>query len=115
MGLAGISEYSAGKTAMFFTAVVGAIKPTESGAKSTAQVGISYPTALKAVTLIRLSILANTPEGEELLSGEIDTDESYFSYDTLMFCGNRHMRVDHKKGYSSGKVYVKCWLKTSAI
>jgi len=138
-----------------------------SARKISQQVGISYPTALKAVTLIRRSILAGTPEGEELLRGEIEIDESYFggkrkgkrgrgalhkvpvfgilerngvvkvdvvkdvtaaslldltiktvrrgsvvytdkfrSYDTLMFCGYRHMRVDHKKRYSSGKVYV---------
>jgi len=138
-----------------------------SARKISQQVGISYPTALKAVTMIRLSILANTPEGQELLRGEIEMDESYFggrrkgkrgrgalhkvpvfgilerngvvkvevvkdvtaaslldltiktvrrgsivytdkfrSYDTLMFCGYRHMRVDHQKRYSSGKVYV---------
>jgi transposase len=138
-----------------------------SARKISQQVGISYPAALKAVTLIRRSILAGTPEGEELLRGEIEIDESYFggkrkgkrgrgalhkvpvfgilerngvvkvdvvkdvtaaslldltiktvrrgsvvytdkfrSYDTLMFCGYRHMRVDHKKRYSSGKVYV---------
>jgi hypothetical protein len=62
IGPAGISEDSAGKTAMFFAVVVGAIKPTESGAKSTAQVGISYPTALKTVTLIRLSMGDLIPE-----------------------------------------------------
>lgn len=131
------------------------------------QVGISYPPALKAVTLIRMSIIANTPEGDDLLLGEIEMDESYFgrkrkgkrgrgahhkvpvfgilersgvvkvdvvedvsaasllnltiktvqrgsivctdkfrSYDRLMFCGYRHLRVDQKKRYASGKLYV---------
>jgi transposase len=138
-----------------------------SARKISQQVGLSYPTALKAVTMIRKSIVAHTPEADDLLRGEIEMDESYFggkrkgkrgrgaahkvpvfgilerngvvkvdvvkdvtassllnmtiktvrrgsivytdkfrSYDTLMFCGYRHMRVDHKKRYASGKVYV---------
>jgi len=27
-------------------------------------------------------------------------------YDTLMFCGYRHLRIDHSKMFSRGKVYV---------
>jgi transposase len=138
-----------------------------SARKISQQVGISYPTALKAVTVIRKSIVALTPEADDLLRGEIEMDESYVegkrkgkrgrgaphkvpvfgilerngvvkvdvvkdvsaspllnmtiktvrrgsivytdkfrSYDTLMFCGYRHLRVDHKKRYASGKVYV---------
>ena len=135
--------------------------------KISQQVGLSYPTALKAVTVIRKSIVAHTPEADYLLWGEIEMLESHFggkrkgkrgrgahhkvpvfgilerngvvkvdvvkdvsassllnmtiktvrrgsivytdkfrSYDTLMFCGYRHLRVDHKKRYASGKVYV---------
>lgn len=38
--------------------------------------------------------------------GSIVYTDKFRSYDTLMFCGYRHLRVDHKKRYSSGKVYV---------
>jgi len=40
------------------------------------QVGISYPTALKAVNVIRASIVAATPEADELLKSEVEPDES---------------------------------------
>ena len=32
--------------------------------------------------------------------------DKYKSYDSLMFCGNRHLKVDHQKRFSSGKVYI---------
>jgi len=128
---------------------------------------LSYPTVLKAVTLIRISIVANAQGGQDLLNGEIELDESYFggkrkgkrgrgaagkvpvfgilerngtvmvevvkdvtaesllsmtvktvkrgsivytdkfrSYDALMFCGYRHLRVDHGKRFATGKVYI---------
>jgi transposase len=135
--------------------------------KIAAQVGLSYPTVLKAVTVIRKSIVATTPDGAALLSGEVEMDEAYFggrrkgkrgrgagnkvpvfgilerkgvvkvevvnnvtadtllnlavktvrrgsivytdkfkSYDSLMFCGYRHIKIDHKKLFASGKVYI---------
>jgi transposase len=138
-----------------------------SARKIAAQVGLSYPTVLKAVTVIRKSIVATTPDGAALLSGEIEMDEAYFggrrkgkrgrgahnkvpvfgilerkgvvkvevvnnvtadtllnlavktvrrgsivytdkfkSYDSLMFCGYRHIKIDHKKLFASGKVYI---------
>lgn len=138
-----------------------------SARKIAQQVGISYPTALKAVNVIRISIVANTPEADELLKGEVEMDETYFggrrkgkrgrgaynkvpvfgilerkgivkvsvvrdvtagsllnmtvkmvrrgsivytdkfrSYDSLMFCGYRHLRIDHGKRFSRGKVYI---------
>jgi len=46
-----------------------------SARKISQQVGISYPTALKAVTAIRKSIVAHTPEADDLLRGEIEMDE----------------------------------------
>jgi transposase len=130
------------------------------------QVGLSYPTVLKAITILRWAILAQLDQ-ELLMNGEIELDESYFggrrkgtrgrgatgkvpvfgilerngivkvevvrnvsaqsllnmtiktvrrgsivytdkfrSYDTLMFCGYRHLRVDHGKRFASGKVYI---------
>lgn len=137
-----------------------------SARKIAKEMGISYPTALKAVNTIRKSIIYNT-QAHELLEGEIEADECYFggrrkgrrgrgaknkvpvfgilerngivkvevlrdvtaesilnltvktvrrgsivytdkfrSYDSLMFCGYRHLRVDHKKRFASGKVYI---------
>jgi transposase len=138
-----------------------------SARKIAQQVGISYPTALKAANVIRASIVAATPEADELLKGEVELDETYFggrrkgkrgrgalnkvpvfgilerkgvvkvslvkdvtaesllgmtvkmvrrgsivytdkfrSYDALMFCGYRHLRIDHGKRFSRGKVYI---------
>jgi len=131
------------------------------------QVNISYPTVLKAVDLIRQSIIVEGEGGDGLISGEVEMDEAYFGgkrkgkrgrgaghkvpvfgilerkgivqvevvpdvsadsllsltvkkvrrgsivytdrfrgYDALMFCGYRHLRVDHEKIFSSGKVYI---------
>lgn len=130
------------------------------------QVGLSYPTVLRAITILRWAILVQL-DHELLMNGEIELDESYFggrrkgnrgrgaagkvpvfgilerngivkvevvrnvsaqsllkmtiktvrrgsivytdkfrSYDTLMFCGYRHLRVDHGKRFASGKVYI---------
>ncbi|HUK99300.1 MAG TPA: IS1595 family transposase [Nitrospirota bacterium] len=134
--------------------------------KITQQIGLSYPTVLKAVTIIRFAILASQ-NPELFFRGEVELDESYFGgrrkgkrgrgaagkvhvfgilerngtvkvevvknvtaqsllnmtiktvhrgsivytdkfrgYDALMFCGYRHLRVDHGKRFSSGKVYI---------
>jgi transposase len=138
-----------------------------SARKIAQQVQLSYPTVLKAVTIIRVAIVANSKDAQDLLNGEIELDESYFggkrkgkrgrgaynkvpvfgilerngtvlvevvkdvtaesllsmtvktvrrgsivytdkfrSYNALMFCGYRHLRVDHKKRFSTGKVYI---------
>jgi transposase len=138
-----------------------------SARKIAQQVQLSYPTVLKAVTIIRIAIIANTKDAQDLLNGEIELDESYFggrrkgkrgrgaynkvpvfgilerngtvlvevvkdvtaesllsmtiktvrrgsivytdkfrSYNALMFCGYRHLKVDHKKRFSTGKVYI---------
>lgn len=137
-----------------------------SARKIAQQVGISYPTVLRAVTILRMAILASDEEGG-FFKGEIELDETYFggrrkgkrgrgaagkvpvfgiygrngtvrvevvknvtaesllnmtikkvrrgsivytdkfrSYDALMFCGYRHLRVDHKRRFSSGRVYI---------
>lgn len=131
------------------------------------QLGLSYPTVLKATTILRLAIAADAWGKDIFLKGEIELDEAYFggkrkgkrgrgaafktpvfgilerngivrvepvknvsaesllnmtiktvrrgsivytdkfkSYDALMFCGYRHLRVDHKKRFASGKVYI---------
>ena len=131
------------------------------------QTRLSYPTALKAYDMLRYAIIDTAEDAQELLSGEIELDESYFggrrkgkrgrgaghkvpvfgilerngvvkvsvvknvtaaallnmtiktvrrgsivytdkfrSYDSLMFCGYRHMRVDHGKRFANGKVYI---------
>ena len=137
-----------------------------SARKIAEQVDLSYPTVLKALTVIRMAILVAN-QGQDLLFGEIELDESYFggkrkgkrgrgafnkvpvfgilerdgivkveavndvtaetllnltiktvrrgsivytdkfrSYDALMCCGYRHLKVDHGKRFSSGKVYI---------
>ncbi len=131
------------------------------------QMGLSYNTAYNGIQTIRYSILVHAQDAAELLSGEIELDESYFggrrkgnrgrgaagkvpvfgilerqgkvmvtvvpdvsadtligltvktvrrgsivytdkfrSYNSLMFCGYRHLKVDHNKRFSSGKVYI---------
>ena len=131
------------------------------------QVSISYPTVLKAVDLVRWSIVTENKGERDLIQGEVEMDEAYFGgkrkgkrgrgaghkipvfgilerkgivqvevlpnvsaqsllnltvkkvrrgsivytdkfrgYDALMFCGYRHLRIDHQKVFSSGKVYI---------
>jgi transposase len=43
----------------------------------TGQIDLSYPKVLKALTVIRMAIVANSPD-LQLLAGEIELDESYF-------------------------------------
>lgn len=138
-----------------------------SALKACQQLKLSYPTVLKAFTLIRQAIVSQSEDRDLFLRGEIEADEAYFggsrkghrgrgaagkvpvfgilerggvvtvevvsnvtaetlmnltvkmvrrgsivytdkfrSYDALMFCGYRHLRVDHKKRFGSGKVYI---------
>ena len=138
-----------------------------SARKISTQVRLSYPTVLKAVTVIRMAIVAHTSDAIELLDGEVEMDESYFGgrrkgkrgrgaankvavfgilerdgvvrievikdvtaetllnmtiktvrrgsivytdkfrgYDSLMFCGYRHIKINHTKRFASGKVYI---------
>lgn len=135
--------------------------------KISKQLGISYPTVLKATHVLRKAILFQYRRDDELLTGIIEMDESYFggkrkgnrgrgaagkvpvfgilerdgivkvevvkdvtsetllnltvktvrrgsivytdkfrSYDALMCCGYKHLKVDHSKKFSSGKVYI---------
>jgi len=136
--------------------------------KMAAQLGLPYNTIYKAVTTLRLAILATDIKNCHLLfKGEVEIDESYFgghrkgnrgrgaagkvtvfgvlerqgrvnvevvpnvkaetllhltvkkvrrgsivytdrykSYDALMFCGYRHLKVDHSIRFSQGRVYI---------
>jgi len=38
--------------------------------------------------------------------GSIVYTDKFRGYDALMFCGYRHLRIDHQKVFSSGKVYI---------
>jgi len=38
--------------------------------------------------------------------GSIVYTDKFRSYDSLMFCGYRHLKVDHNKCFASGKVYI---------
>jgi len=38
--------------------------------------------------------------------GSIIYTDKFRSYDALMFCGYRHLRVDHGKRFATGKVYI---------
>lgn len=49
-----------------------------SARKASQQLGLSYPTVLKAFQIIRKSLTATSQDGETLLRGEIEVDESYF-------------------------------------
>ena len=140
-----------------------------SARKIAQQVQLSYPTVLKAATIVRVAIIANTKDAQDLLNGEIELDvptirdggrrkgkrgrgaynkvpvfgilerngtvlvevvkdvtaesllsmtiktvrrgsivytDKFRSYNALMFCGYRHLRIDHKKRFSTGKVYI---------
>jgi transposase len=48
-----------------------------SAKKIAEQIDLSYPTVLKALTVMRMAIVANSPD-LHLLTGEIELDESYF-------------------------------------
>ena len=38
--------------------------------------------------------------------GSLVYTDRFRSYDALLFCGYRHLRVDHGKKFASGKVYI---------
>ena len=138
-----------------------------SARKASRELGISYPTTLKAFNLLRQVIASELAKKDKILKGEIEADEAYFGgkrkgkrgrgsknkvivfgilerkgkvsvsivrdvkaetlmketvkkvrrgsivytdkwkgYDSLMFCGYRHLSIDHGKRFSRGKVYI---------
>ena len=62
---------------------------------------------------VQVSVVPNV-SAETLLSetvkkvrrGSLVYTDRFRGYDTLMFCGYRHLKVDHQRCFSSGKVYI---------
>jgi transposase len=54
---------------------------------------------VKAETLLNLTV-------DTVRRGSIVYTDKFKSYDSLMFCGYRHLKIDHKKKFASGKVYI---------
>lgn len=52
-----------------------------------------------AETLIGLTV-------KTVRRGSIVYTDKFKSYDSLMFCGYRHLKIDHNKRFASGKVYI---------
>ena len=52
-----------------------------------------------AQTLIGLTV-------KNVRRGSIVYTDKFRSYDSLMFCGYRHLKIDHSKRFTSGKVYI---------
>ncbi len=38
--------------------------------------------------------------------GSIVYTDKFGGYDSVMFCGYRHLRIDHRKVFATGKVYI---------
>jgi transposase len=54
---------------------------------------------LKAETLLELTV-------KKVRLGSIVYTDKFKGYDSLMFCGFRHLKVDHGKRFARGKVYI---------
>ncbi len=54
---------------------------------------------VSAETLLNLTL-------KTVRRGSIVYTDKFRSYDSLMFCGYRHLKVDHNKRFASGKVYI---------
>jgi len=54
---------------------------------------------VRAETLLNLTV-------KTVRRGSIVYTDKFRSYDSLMFCGYRHLKIDHKKRFASGKVYI---------
>lgn len=54
---------------------------------------------VKARTLLDLTV-------KTVRRGSIVYTDKFRGYDSLMFCGYRHINLDHKKFFASGKVYI---------
>ncbi|OHB50901.1 MAG: transposase, partial [Planctomycetes bacterium GWF2_40_8] len=52
-----------------------------------------------AQTLLNMTI-------KKVRRGSIVYTDKFRCYDSLMFCGYRHLKIDHSKYFSSGKVYI---------
>ena len=60
---------------------------------------VSVVPNVTAQTLISLTV-------KTVRRGSIVYTDKFRSYDSLMFCGYRHLKIDHGKRFTSGKVYI---------
>lgn len=64
----------------------------------------------KARNLSKSSVVkdvsAETLLNETVKRGSIVYTDRFKSYDALMFCGYRHLQLDHQKRFARGKVYI---------
>ena len=63
------------------------------------QVHVSVVADVSAATLLKLTI-------KKVRRGSVVYTDRFGSYDSLMFCGYRHLKIDHQKLFSSGRVYI---------
>ena len=63
------------------------------------KVKVSVVKDVTARTLLDLTV-------KTVRRGSIVYTDKFRSYDSLMFCGYRHLKVDHGKRFASGKVYI---------
>jgi transposase len=62
-------------------------------------VNVSVVPDVTAATLLDLAV-------KKVRRGSIVYTDRYKSYDSLMFCGYRHLKVDHKTQFARGRVYI---------
>jgi transposase len=63
------------------------------------QVRVEVVPNVKAETLLDLTV-------KKVRRGSIVYTDKYQSYDSLMFCGFRHLKIDHSLRFATGKVYI---------
>jgi transposase len=63
------------------------------------QVHVSVLPDVSAATLLKLTV-------KKVRRGSVVYTDRCGSYDSLMFCGYRHLKIDHQKLFSSGRVYI---------
>ncbi len=63
------------------------------------RVHVSVVPNVSAETLLKLTV-------KKVRRGSVVYTDKFKSYDSLMFCGYRHLKVDHHKYFSSGRVYI---------
>lgn len=63
------------------------------------QVQVTAVPDVPAATLIDLNV-------KTVRRGNLIYTDRFKRYDSLMFCGYRHLKIDHSKRFGSGKVYI---------
>ena len=62
-------------------------------------VSVDVVANVSAKTLLNMTI-------KKVSRGSIVCTDKFHGYDSLVFCGYRHLKVDHGKYFASGKVYI---------